>query len=237
VKVRFSILSPVFFFLLFLAGKTGNCQVGDTLQLLDTNETAVNPFCYIWLQEGAKFPDTYFYDTTGKIVKTSDLFKGKPVIFITGSYTCPGFRNNAKRIRKETRKRSKTHDIYFVYLHEAHPIKGSPYGPIMDNYWVNVKENIYVERQKYLYERLQYARMVKREFEIISPVIADNEHNDFFLQVFSGPNGFVEFSADRVLVKQRAWFFNRIQKRHTKKRLRQRARKKFREEMKWIRNF
>jgi hypothetical protein len=221
--------------LLFFLFANAKAQKADTLQLLDTNDVDVAPYCYVWMPDNAKFPDMYFYDTNGKIIRTSDIFKGKPVIFITGSYSCPGFRNNAARIRKETLKKSKTHDIYFVYLHEAHPVNGSPYGPIMNNYYLNVKENVYIERQTYLYQRIDYARRLKRDYTIISPVLIDNEHNDFFLQVFSGPNGYMEFTADRVLKHQRAWYYNKIQKRKTKRRLKQQARKKYKEEMKWIR--
>ncbi|HLP10763.1 MAG TPA: hypothetical protein VK177_02465 [Flavobacteriales bacterium] len=222
-------------FVLCVLRANSQAQQADTLCLLDTNDVAVSPYCFVWMEDKAKFPDTYFYDTTGKVIRTADLFKDKPVIFITGSYSCPAFRNNATRIRREMRKKAETHDIYFVYLHEAHPVKGSPYGPIMDNYFLNVQENVYIERQTYLYERMDYARRLKHDYNIISPILIDNEHNDFFLQVFSGPNGYMEFTADRVLKHQRAWYYNKIQKRKTKRRLRQQARKKYKEQIKWIR--
>jgi len=222
------------FCVLFLQVKQGVCQKPDTLRVLDTNDVPLGPNCYVWLEDNATFPDIYFYDTTGKIIRTKDIFKGRPVIFITGSYTCPGFRNNAARIRKETRKKSQTHDIYFVYLHEAHPVKGSPYGSIMDNYFINVQENIYIERQTYLYQRIDYARRLARDYNIVSNVLVDNDRNDFFLQVFSGPNGYLEFDANKKLRHQRAWYYNKIQKRQIKRVLKKAARKKYREEKAWI---
>jgi hypothetical protein len=198
-------------------------QTGNPNIILDTNDVPVTPMCFMWHAVGDTFPKTWFYDTTGKVIRTNDIFRGKPVIFISGSYTCPGFRNNVKRINKETVKKAKTHDIYFVYIHEAHPKKGSPYGPQMDSFIVNNYDSIFMERQYSLGNRFENAKMTKQKLEVGSKILIDNEHNDFFLQLMSAPNGYMEFSADKILLDQRDWYFNKKQMRKLKKRRRKQA--------------
>ncbi|HLP10764.1 MAG TPA: hypothetical protein VK177_02470 [Flavobacteriales bacterium] len=197
-----------------------HAQKLDPKTLIDTNETVVSPFEFLVLRPGDMFPQTWFYDTTGNRISTNDIFKGKPVIFITGSYTCPGFRNNTQLMNIETRKKARKFDVYFVYLHEAHPTKGSPYGPKMDSFIVNNYDSIFMEQQKILGQRMENALKSKQKFMIQAPVLIDNEHNHFFLQVMSAPNGYMEFSASGVLIKQRDWYNNKQQMKMLKKRRR-----------------
>lgn len=210
--------------LCFFAG-SGRAQKINPQAIIDTNKTVVSPFKFLVLNPGDTFPQTWFYDTTGNRINTNDIFKGKPVIFITGSYTCPGFRNNTQRMNRETYKKATKYDIYFVYLHEAHPVKGSPYGPKMDSFIVNNYDSIFMERQKIMGDRMQNAIKSKRKFMLQAPVLIDNEHNNFFLQVMSAPNGYMEFSASGVLIKQRDWYNNKRQMKMLKKRRRKEKRK------------
>lgn len=158
------------------------------------------------LKPGDKFPPVYFYNLKGEKYGVDSIFKSKPVIFVSGSYSCPVFRYNTKRLYRDMHRKSKKYDVYFIYLLEAHPLIGSPYGHRRDSTRQNKKDSIFISQQKYIKQRLASAAKARYDFNLFGKVLADNESNDYFVKFHAGPNSYLVFSKDGVLVEQRNWF-------------------------------
>lgn len=201
----------LFVLMLFMACGTGFAQVGDSLRIstVDTvvikNDDKLNTGL-ARLKPGDKFPPVYFYNLNGEKYGTDSIFKTKPVIFVSGSYSCPIFRYNTKKLYRYMRKKSKNYDVYFIYLLEAHPLLGSPYGHLRDSSRQNKKDSIFVTQQKYVTQRLAAAAKTRHDFNVYGKVLIDNENNDFFLKLHAGPNSHIAFSKEGVLIEQRNWF-------------------------------
>lgn len=128
---------------------------GDTIRIIDTNTQIVNKNSHYVLKIKDLFPDLFFYNSAGTKVYSDSIFnKGRSVIFAVGSYTCPLFRNSLKQLNKYLDSQKTQSDIYFVYVQEAHPIKGSPYGEAHDNIELNKRENISIHQQKNIEDRI-----------------------------------------------------------------------------------
>jgi hypothetical protein len=158
------------------------------------------------LKPGDKFPQAWFYNLKGEKYGPDSIFKSRPVIFVSGSYSCPIFRYNSKKLYRDMRKKSKKYDIYFIYLLEAHPLIGSPYGHRRDSTRQNKKDSIFLPQQKYVNQRLASAAKARYDFNLFGKVLADNENNDYFVKFHASPNSYLVFSKEGVLVEQRNWF-------------------------------
>lgn len=194
------------------------CMHDDSLKKSIYADTGiVHPGCFVVMQVGQKLPDIFVYDTLENKIQLKSLFKnGKSVIFINGSYTCFIFRRNIKRINKFVKKYKETYAIYFVNVQEAHPITCSPYGEINENLDINYKKGISIAQPIFMTDRFFYAKKLRKDLHLNIPILVDNEYNDFFTSVFAGPNGYLVFSKDQVLVEQRKWYFNKKNKRRMK---------------------
>lgn len=196
-------------FLFFIICANFNSIAGsdDSLKIHVVKNHPVNSNEYIRLSIGDTFPDIVLYDSMQQIVPVDSIFKdSKGVIFVTGSYTCPTFRGSVKHLNQMVANQIYTYRVYFVYTQEAHPTKGSPYGKGNNNDKENTRAGIFIEQQKFLEQRIYYCKKAIKDLNVKSEVLVDNEKNDFFWKIFSGPNGFLVFSADKKLVQQQLWY-------------------------------
>jgi hypothetical protein len=179
----------------------------DSLRITDSVFSIVLKEEYTHLKLGESIPEVYFYDTLGHKITLDSLFKhGKPVVFITGSYSCPKFRESIPQINAYCKKMGTMSTIVVVYVKEAHPIKYSPYGKTNNNLKENRKKRIRLKPHKFIEERIRQSKKVRADFGLSPIMLMDNENNDFFNKVFSGPNGYLVFSRTRLLEAQKTWF-------------------------------
>lgn len=180
----------------------------DTLKIKENVSTSITQEEYALLKVGDLLPPhLYLYDTAGNKVFMDSLFEaGKPVMFITGSYSCPKFRKAISSINEYNRKMGSISTIVIVYVKEAHPVKNSPYGKKNNNLKENRKEGIKLKEHKYIEERIRLSKKVISDLKPNVEVLVDNENNDFFNSIFSGPNGQIIFSRAKRLESQKYWF-------------------------------
>jgi len=179
----------------------------DSIRIISSNKGDINSNDYIRLKEGDLFPNIVLYDTSKNVISLDSIFKdSKGVIFVTGSYTCPTFRGSTKQINQMVSNQIHTYRVYFVYLQEAHPVSNSPYGKSQNNTSENSKAGISIEQQRWIEDRIFYAKKAKKDFKLQANILIDNEKNEFFWNIFSGPNGFMVFSPERKLIRQDLWY-------------------------------
>lgn len=115
------------------------------------------------LQDGDPAPAFTLTDATGKsTVKLADL-KGKPVVLVFGSCTCPPFVAATRQTEKLYARYGERVHFYLIYTREAHPTDGRA-----------IAGNAFeVKSPRSLEERLQVARDFVKEAEITMPVLVD----------------------------------------------------------------
>jgi|GEM_PF-3878345 len=141
----------------------------------------------IFLKVGEIAPDFTLYTTDGKPFNFyEELEKGKPILLMTGSHSCPVARGNLKPINKFTKKYKKKLTAVMVYTIEAHPNNAvSPYS-IKNNIWPDEESDI--ENPETYKERRQICDFWQNKYGLKPIVLVDNPTNDFWLRFGQAPN-------------------------------------------------
>ena len=143
-------------------------------------------------QKGDKIPNLTLYSLDGsKFTLSEALANGKPVLLITGSYTCDISRHNIPDINALAGKYKDKLSIYLVYTIDAHPSDvPSPYSKNnkVEIAQANVREHIEASQPKTYGERKTLAKKWQQQNYISAPVLVDNPTNDFWLSFGQAPN-------------------------------------------------
>lgn len=135
--------------------------------------------------------DFTLYDAAGNPTSLSDvLSKGKPVLLISGSFTCPVFRNNARTINNVFFTYGKYISTYVIYTLEAHPIiDPSPYGAnniVADQ--TNEHDNVLYRQPQTYADRKSVEHDMSTRLMINAPVLLDAPCNQWMLNYGPAPN-------------------------------------------------
>lgn len=116
------------------------------------------------LQNGDRAPEFALSELEGrKTVKLSDL-RGKPVVLIFGSCTCPPFVASVQQTSRLYEKYQDRVQFFLVYIREAHPTDG----------WVMPGNQFVVKSPKTAEERCTIARDFARRIHVPMPILVDN---------------------------------------------------------------
>jgi glutathione peroxidase-family protein len=116
------------------------------------------------LKVGDAAPDFTVKDVQGKqSVKLSDL-KGKPVVLIFGSCTCPPFLSSVAQIEKLYESYKDKAHVFLIYTREAHPVGGPRRPPAQ----------FQISDPKTLEERQKVAEKFAGAVKLSVPVLVDS---------------------------------------------------------------
>lgn len=119
------------------------------------------------LEDGAVAPDFALQDIEGKkTVKLSSL-KGKPVVLIFGSCTCPPFVASTQATDKLYSTYKDRVNFLLIYIREAHPTDG----------WAMPGNQFVVQSPKTIEERRGIAREFAGRLNVSIPILVDT-HDD-----------------------------------------------------------
>ena len=126
------------------------------------------------LEDGVVAPDFALQDVEGKkTVKLPDL-KGKPVVLIFGSCTCPPFVASSKATDQLFANYKDRVHFYLIYIREAHPTDG-----------VAMQGNQFVVKSpKTIEQRRDIARDFARRINVSIPILVDT-HDDNVERTYS----------------------------------------------------
>jgi hypothetical protein len=135
--------------------------------------------------------------------------KQKPLLIITGSYTCDISRKNLPSVQSLAEKFGSKVEIVMVYTLDAHPYDSpSPYSPTgevalaMDN----VRDNIKAAQPKTYGERVELAKEWISETDISVPLVIDNPQNEFWWAFGQRPNMCYLIDTSGKVVFRELWF-------------------------------
>lgn len=135
------------------------------------------------------------------------LRKGKPVLLISSSYTCPVFRDKISAINTLADLYKDQLEIFVVYTVEAHPDKDiSPYFGKIHTGSRNINEGI-LYRQPVLYsDRMQIVTDMLNQLTLDVPVFIDGPCNEWWNHFGPAPNNATLIDPGGIVRIKHAWF-------------------------------
>lgn len=165
-------------------------------------------FSPLGIQSGAPIDSLKLYSLQGDSIYLSFQRKDKPVLLISGGYTCDVTRGNMQLIDSLFSEFGEQVDIYLVNTLEAHPDDSpSPYSAEPE-VWLarsNIEGNIAAPQPKTMEERSSLAEKWIKESDIKLPVLLDGPNNEFWNFAGQAPNMSVLVDEGVVILKQ-SWF-------------------------------
>ena len=152
--------------------------------------------------------DFTLYDRQGNPLTLSNVLKQKkPVLLISGSYTCPIFRSQVPVINQVVRRYGDQINIYIVYTFEAHPVNDEqPYGDNVTSDNSNQQANIQYRQPKTYGDRLSIADSMLKSMEIDAPIIFDGPCNEWATHFGPAPNNAYLIDTNGVVFSKHPWF-------------------------------
>ncbi|MDP3442091.1 MAG: hypothetical protein Q8T08_04450 [Ignavibacteria bacterium] len=165
-------------------------------------------FSPLGFQNGQKPENIELHDLKGKTFHLKPS-KNRPLLLITGSYTCDVTRGNLPAINAMYEKYKDVADIYLVNTQEAHPQSSqSPYSAEPEPWHAldNITAGISAEQPRTLEERKELAERWISEQGISTPVLLDGPNNEFWTQAGQAPNMSILISGEGEVVLKQDWF-------------------------------
>lgn len=160
------------------------------------------------LKSGDTIPDFTLYTADGVLMNVrTELEKGKPILLVAGSYTCPVYRNQMNGLNQIVQKYRDKVSVYIIYVVEAHPIVDpSPYS---GKEWItsqNQQENVlYRQPATYGERKLVLAEMMGR-MTIDAPILLDGPCNEWWSVFGPAPNNAYLIDKSGIVASKHGWF-------------------------------
>jgi hypothetical protein len=158
--------------------------------------------------QGDTIPDFTLYKLNGDSVNMlAELQAGLPVLLVSGSYTCPVFRNQVADLNSMYTMYNGQLKIFVVYAVEAHPVVDpSPYS---GNVWVtsqNQADGVLFRQPATYGERMDMVDSLLANINVLPPVLIDGPCNNWWNNFGPAPNNAYLINANGVVVRKHAWF-------------------------------
>jgi hypothetical protein len=218
-----------FLFLLFLLpGIFSSAQVilpylinKDALPADSTKITVVQPivgeqgyFRTTGLQIGDMAPDFCLYDTAGKACQLSQLLaKGKPVLLVAVSLTCPRSRRGmSDQLKTLTAAYGKDIAIRLIYVIDAHPVSPDPsvysFNNVVDAHEINVHDNFCYKQPTTYSERKELAGLFIKRMNVTTPVLIDDPENSWWKVYGPAAHNAYLLTPHGMVYAKEIWFDN-----------------------------
>lgn len=180
------------------------CKVLLTLLVLVTSKGFCQEIRPDATRVGQMAPDFTLVSLDGKPVRASDLWKKKPSVFMTGSLTCPKFRQKSPPLQALTKEFDTKANFLLIYTLEAHPKdQASPYA---QKIWItpeNERAGIFYSQPKTMEERMTLAKTCAQKLKINFPVVVDTLGNQVWKDYEKRANAALLVGTDgRILLSQ-----------------------------------
>ncbi len=155
-------------------------------------------------------PDFTLFDTAGKPVRLSQVCaEGKPILLISGSYSCPPTRDGLDAILPFILSNYGNQlNIFFIYTLEAHP-NAPDVCPYYDSIIIpkeNRKDKIACEQHKTYGNRKEQAKELIAAKSLTIPVLLDGVCNEYLTHFGPAPNSAYLIRPDGVVFNHYGWF-------------------------------
>ena len=137
----------------------------------------------------------------------SKLLEGKPLVMMTGSFTCPAYRGALFEFEQLIATYQNDVNFVIVYTVEAHPyIDISPYFDSVNTTQINVNQNILYQQPTTYGERVAIVEDMMNATTFSCDVIIDNPCNEFWYTYGEAPNRAYLIDTTGEVVTSQGWF-------------------------------
>lgn len=137
----------------------------------------------------------------------SKLLEGKPLMLMTGSYTCPAFRGALYELEQLISAYQNEVNFVIVYTVEAHPdIDISPYFDTVNTTQINVNQGILYQQPTTYGERVNIVADMLNAYAINCDVLIDSPCNEFWYTYGEAPNRAYLIDTTGEVVTSQGWF-------------------------------
>ncbi|PCJ87023.1 MAG: hypothetical protein COA57_05460 [Flavobacteriales bacterium] len=160
------------------------------------------------LQAGDTAADFTLYDLNGDSLNlATELQKGKPILLVAGSYTCPVFRGKESVINDIVTNYSNDISTFIIYIIEAHPDQDtSPYFGFVNTTSTNINEGILYLQPKTYGERKTVVTDMLSAMNFQAPVYLDGPCNNWWEYYGPAPNNSYLINTDGTIFSKHGWF-------------------------------
>ncbi len=163
---------------------------------------------YLGYAPQTQIPNLTLVELSGKPVEFYEVLKeNKPLVLISGSYTCDLTRKNLPAIEDFYQKYGNKVAIYFVYTTEAYPKDADAYSIGSEKRFSreNVEAHIEANQPKTFGERKTLAQKWVKELNIKVPVLLDNPSNQFWNYFGQAPNMAYLIKPNGMVIEKEIW--------------------------------
>lgn len=157
---------------------------------------------------GDTIPDFTLYDMADNAFTISnELSKGKYILLIAGSYTCPVFRNKVASINTVVTDYSLDVSTYVVYEMEAHPENDtSIYFGYVNPGSANISQGILFDQPTTYGERKALIDTMNTNLTLYAPILLDGPCNEYLGYFGPAPNNAYLIDTNGIVVLKHAWY-------------------------------
>ncbi len=159
------------------------------------------------LQVGDTAYDFKLYDLSGdSFVLSEKLGNGKPVLLISGSYTCPVFRGKVGVINNVVNSYGGQIDVAVIYTVEAHPTDTSPYFGYIKVTQANQQQGILYAQPQTYGERKNICTAMLQSLPCTANVYLDGPCNNWWQTYGPAPNNAYLIDTNGIVFSKHDWF-------------------------------
>lgn len=160
-------------------------------------------------QVGQTVDDFILYDKNSVQYQLSQLLStGKPVLLLSGSYSCPAYRYTMDQVLPDIVAIYDTNVVFLiVYQLEAHPV-GPDYSPFSDTVFTtsqNVTDGILIPQHRVYADRINRSVQSEAALGSVCPVLMDDPANEFFWAYGPSPNNGYLITPDGWVYAKYGW--------------------------------
>ncbi len=158
-------------------------------------------------QEEEVVPDLTLKDLDGKSVRLRDFKGKKPVLLVTGSYSCPVYRQRLTALKRLYERYGRRAAFFILYTIEAHP-KGQA-SPYAQGEWLteeNQEIGLLLKQPKGYEERVALASRCQANLQSSIPVLVDGMDNAAWERFGRAPNAAYLIDYKGKIRLRQGWF-------------------------------
>lgn len=185
---------------------------GDSIQPVVSYIDTTQQFTSGGFQAGQTVDDFILYDQTSVQYQLSQILNsGKPVLLVSGSYSCPAYRYSMDQVLPDIVAIFDTNVVFLiVYQLEAHPV-GPDYSPFSDTVFTtnqNYTDGILIPQHRIYADRINRAVQSEAALGSCCPVLLDGPGNEFWSTFGPSPNNAYLITPDGWVYAKFGWLMN-----------------------------
>ena len=159
------------------------------------------------LRPGSMAPDFKLQRVNGETIQASEWWKQKPLVIMTGSFSCPWFRDSTPDRLALIKEFGDHVNFVVVYTVEAHDQEGnSPYSEKKFVPRENLRDSISLKQPVSFQQRYNLAKKCHESLRMLSALAVDNMDNAIWKAYGEAPNCAYLVGTDGKIACQQGMF-------------------------------